>query len=325
MGKRIKKSNADERIIVTVNEDYSNNYNFLNQVPGFVMHNDPRYCESSEYGLSTNFDILIDTDITPSPYRDRLVADGKYIDARRVGKSAQFLQLQAAGIETLPWVSNKSGSTIPTVNAIGGVFNPTEMVVIKRQHGARGGGQVKLKAVDIGKFIDDVGHSTDEELKTLYEEGATWLDIAKPKGDGFDQFRQLVRECHDTIIQKYVKFEAEYRIIFNGCGHMLGVERAKKSDWQVTGVDGILRGNEDELIKIFGSEFIMKLDKFFREDLSLPFGSIDIYSRIDENGDRHFGVLEFCPQFGISGPYDIEELNALLVAGLKNAIDNIKA
>lgn len=323
-----------KRLIVAYDSASLTNFNHAS--PSFTIGDVEVLVHASPYiaidgdKVDTNFDLLIQSGLTPTPGAG-LLEQHQVVDLPRHAKSRQVIEVNRIAekiaaqhyLSVLTRYCNKFSYTTPTT---GGIADLGRHVVIKPEHGARGIGQyvVDTHAVSIENVLKALENKllpSQKEIQQLFPKGV-FLATDKERSAGVGQ---AALTDQNYIVQGIVpSVVAEVRVLLSPVSPNLYIDRTiiKKgtsgvSYSQATGADGSAKVTASQLSatnfsKHFGDLVCLSAIEEIEEFLDMmkssicPFGSVDLF--VTETGD--WGVFEYGNQFG-SAAYHPQKITDL--------------
>lgn len=313
-----------KRIITVVTDPFINNLDVLGVSYKLSKDIEVRIHRHPQVNIrgtdvSYNFDIMISNGGNNEGFNfGNVLPSHRYVKLARYDKFSQAIRLLNAYEAYRHENDNAAclhGKFIPVptwfvgLNGTRSFPNVSGKVVIKPQDGARGIGQfvIDTKYINLHQFnktLDKylVGEHTTEAFQKFldgFQGHVSYYsrDEDKP-GEGL--------ECLKTqggIVQSFIpNVSAEYRIITGADSKPVYFQRRKVRDEdsaypQATGGGDVIdvEANRDNPFE--SDPQASKLFEYLCQTVIGPLNSIDLFI----TGDGHWGIFEFCNQFGVSG------------------------
>lgn len=320
----VRKMTKQKRILTVVTDPFINNLDVLGvsfKLSDEIELRIHRHPQVNIRGtdVSYNFDIMISNGGNNEGFNfGNVLPAHRYVKLPRYDKFSQAIKLlnayeafrhendntaglRAKFIPVPTWFVGLNGNrSFPNVNG---------KVVIKPQDGARGIGQfvIDTKYINLHQFNKSLDkylageHTTEAFQKFLdgFEGHVSYYsrDEEKP-GEGL--------ECLKTqggIVQSFVPdVSAEYRIITGADSKPVYFQRRKVRDEesaypQATGGGDVIDVQANRDNPFDSDPQASKLFDYLCQKVIGPLNSIDLFI----TNDGHWGIFEFCNQFGVSG------------------------
>lgn len=318
------KEQEPKRVITVVTDPLINNLDVLGASFNLSETIEVRFHRHPQINIrgndvSYNFDIMISNGGSDQGFNfGNVLPPHRYVKLARYDKFSQAIRLLNACEDYKQ--QNKAfdylhSKFIPVPTWFVGLQgsrsfpNITGKVVIKPQDGARGVGQfvVDTTYVNLNQFNKKLDKyltttHTDEAFKVFLDGFAGNVAYYSRDEDTPGEGLQCLKE-QGGIVQSFIpNVSAEYRIITGADSKPLYFQRRKmrdvESDYpQATGGGDVIdvKANRDNPFD--QDTDAKKLFEYLCQTVIGPLNSIDLFI----TGDGHWGIFEYCNQFGVSG------------------------